>query len=113
MAPASALLPPNFLATYTDVIPGLRRLDMQAVEREDTSAGGSGGDGGSSSASSSAGSCSCHRFTSSLKGCLNTLARPLLAPAAAVALHGVQLLLPQLLHNLLSVLPHVIGLQLP
>lgn len=79
MDPAKALLPQDFLVCYTDVIPGLRRFDLAGHP------------------------------TTVVKSILNTLANPLLAPTCAVSLAGIQLLVPQLLHNLLSVLPELVG----
>lgn len=78
--PARPLLPEDFLVSYTDVIPGLRRFDL--VQGQPSTA---------------------------LHSTLNTLASPLLADPCAVSMHGVQLVVPQLLHNLLSVLPELLG----
>lgn len=79
MNPARGLLPPDFLVCYTDIIPGLRRFDLAG------------------------------QTTIALKDTLNTLASPVLAAPCAVRLGSVQLLVPQLLHNLLSVLPQLLG----
>lgn len=79
MQPAIPLLPQDFLVTYTDVIPGLGRFDFDG------------------------------QATTALKRTLNTLASPQLAAPCALSLGGVQLVVPQLLHNLLSVLPQVLG----
>lgn len=79
MNPARPLLPQDFLVSHTDLIPGLRRFDLAGQP------------------------------TTALHSSLNTLASPLLAAPAAVSLEGVQLVVPQLLHNLLSVLPELLG----
>jgi nephrocystin-4 len=79
MNPARPLLPQDFLVSYTDVIPGLVRFNLEGQP------------------------------TTALHSCLNTLASPVLAPLTAVACSGVQLVVPQLLHNLLSVLPELLG----
>lgn len=79
MNPARPLLPQDFLVSYTDVIPGLRRFDLVGQP------------------------------STALHSTLNTLASPLLADLCAVSMHGVQLVVPQLLHNLLSVLPELLG----
>jgi nephrocystin-4 len=78
MNPARPLLPQDFLVSYTDVIPGLRRFDLAG-----------------------------HPSTA-LHSSLNTLASPLL-DMCVVSFQGVQLVVPQLLHNLLSVLPELLG----
>ena len=75
----AALLPQDFLVTQTDVIPGLRRFDLDG------------------------------RLSSALKGCLNTLAAPLMAPACAADLAAVRVVVPQALHQLLGVLPLLQG----
>jgi hypothetical protein len=79
MQPAKVLLPADFLLCYMDVIPGLRRFDLAG------------------------------QATTALKNSLNTLASPVLSPLCAASLAGVQLVVPQLLHNLLSVLPQLLG----
>lgn len=79
MNPVRPLLPQDFLVTYTDVIPGLKRFDLAGQP------------------------------SIALHSTLNTLASPLLAAPCAVSFEGVQLVVPQLLHNLLSVLPELLG----
>jgi nephrocystin-4 len=79
MNPARPLLPQDFLVSYTDIIPGLRRFDLAGQP------------------------------STALHSSLNTLASPLLADMCVVSFEGVQLVVPQLLHNLLSVLPELLG----
>lgn len=75
-----ALLPEDYLMTCTDVIPGLQRFDLHSGQP-----------------------------TTRRNGfALNGLARPLLSPLAAVDIAGLHLLVPQQLHNLLSVLPQLL-----
>jgi hypothetical protein len=80
MDPVAALLPQDVLVAQTDVIPGLRRFDLAG------------------------------NLSTALKGCLNTLATPLVAPACAADLAGVRVVVPQALHQLLAVLPLLLGM---
>lgn len=79
MNPVRPLLPPDFLVSYADTVPGLRRFDCNG------------------------------QLTTSCKSVISTLASPMLAPQIAVQLGNLQLRLPQMLHNLLSVLPQLVG----
>lgn len=80
MAPAKSLLPQNFLVGYSDVLPGLRRFDTQG------------------------------QLTTALKSSISTIASPVLATGWALQLTQLQLVVPQVLHNLLSVLPQLVGI---
>jgi len=72
-----ALLPPDFLVCHTDVIPGLRRMDKRGNP------------------------------TNARKSIISTLTDPVLAPLVPVKLADLQVRVPQRLHNLLSILPHL------
>lgn len=73
MEPYIPLLPENFLVTYSDTVPGLRRF-----------AATSGG------------------LSTSIKTVISTLASPMLSPTYSVMLRRMQLALPMRVHDLLS-----------
>ena len=65
------LLPENFMVTYSDVVPGIRRFDTLG------------------------------RLSSTTKTVITTLAAPMLSPTYSVVLRRLQLALPLKLHDLL------------
>lgn len=80
MDPAKPLLPPDFLVSYTDIVPGLRRIDCTG------------------------------QVITSHKSSNNTLVSSILAPVLQVRLDKLQLQMPQVLHNLISVLSQLLGI---
>ena len=68
------LLPEDFLVTYSDVVPGLRRFDTAG------------------------------QLSITTKTAISTLASPMLAPTFSVVLRRLQLALPAKLHELLLTL---------
>lgn len=89
MDPFIPLLPEDFLVTYSDVIPGLRRFDTSG------------------------------QLSVSTKQVISTCANPMLSPTYSVVLRRLQLALPQKLHELLLTmgtkqhLPMVPGPEMP
>jgi acyl dehydratase len=69
---ALPLLPEDFLLTYADAVPGLRRFDVHGT------------------------------FSSSVVRCISTLAAPVLAPAASLGLRGLRFAVPLPLHRQLT-----------
>ncbi len=74
MEPYIPLLPEDFLVTYSDVIPGLRRFSAQGL------------------------------LSTTAKTVISTLASPMLAPTFSVMLRRLQLALPMRVHDLLMTL---------
>jgi nephrocystin-4 len=81
LLPAQALFPQDFLLTYKDIIPGLRRFDASGL------------------------------LTASVKSCISTLASPLLAKCFSLGFSKMQVVVSQLLHNLMAMLPQLRGSQ--
>lgn len=77
------LLPPDFLVCYRDVLPGLRRFDQNG------------------------------QLCTKTNATISTLASPMLAPMCSITLKGVQLVVPQPLHNLITAMPQIAGQALP
>jgi hypothetical protein len=90
LSTAQCLVPPDFLVTSRELIPGLRRFKLVTQAAQQVAA-----------------------WSSDIKGVTSTLAEPVLSPVTAVTLSGVTVSVPQVLHSLLAALPHLKGARTP